>query len=88
MGVFSVLGVQHASWCESGHGILVPRSFQSRNTLRACIVDVGKPSFIVAQVNRRAMCYPAEIFLSVGSTCFVLCFALSLIAGYLTHSFH
>ncbi|WP_457108376.1 amino acid ABC transporter permease [Methylobacterium sp. P5_C11] len=55
-----------------------------KDTSLAYVVGVPELSFVAAQVNNRAMVYPAEIFLCVGAVYGILCATLDGLAARLT----
>ncbi|MGH1575450.1 amino acid ABC transporter permease [Methylobacterium sp. P31] len=57
-----------------------------KDTALAYVIGVPELSFTAAQVNNRAMVYPAEIFLFVGAVYAGLCATLDLVASTLTRS--
>jgi polar amino acid transport system permease protein len=54
-----------------------------KDTSLAYVIGVPELSFVAAQVNNRAMVYPAEIFLFVGAVYAGLCAALDALASRL-----
>ncbi|WP_182180392.1 amino acid ABC transporter permease [Methylobacterium radiotolerans] len=52
-----------------------------KDTSLAYVIGVPELSFVAAQVNNRAMIYPAEIFLFVGAVYGVLCVSLDGLAS-------
>jgi polar amino acid transport system permease protein len=54
-----------------------------KDTSLAYVIGVPELSFVAAQVNNRAMVYPAEIFLFVGAVYGALCLALDWLAAVL-----
>ncbi|MCJ2018319.1 amino acid ABC transporter permease [Methylobacterium sp. E-065] len=54
-----------------------------KDTSLAYVIDVPELSFVAAQVNNRAMVYPAEIFLFVGAVYGALCLALDRLVAVL-----
>jgi len=54
-----------------------------KDTSLAYVIGVPELSFVAAQVNNRAMIYPAEIFLFVGAVYGILCVSLDGLASRL-----
>jgi polar amino acid transport system permease protein len=54
-----------------------------KDTSLAYVIGVPELSFVAAQVNNRAMVYPAEIFLFVGAVYGAFCLALDRLAAVL-----
>jgi len=54
-----------------------------KDTSLAYVIGVPELSFVAAQVNNRAMVYPAEIFLFIGAVYGALCLTLDRLAAAL-----
>ncbi len=57
----------------------------TKDTSLAFIVGLGELSYVASKINDRTLVHPAEIFLLVGATYFVICFALTQFARHLEH---
>ncbi|MEH3062778.1 MAG: amino acid ABC transporter permease [Methylobacterium radiotolerans] len=57
-----------------------------KDTSLAYVIGVPELAFVAAQVNNRAMVYPAEIFLFVGAVYGILCAGLDGLAARLTNT--
>ena len=57
-----------------------------QDTALAYVIGVPELAFVAAQVNNRAMVYPAEIFLFVGAVYGILCAGLDGLAARLTNT--
>ncbi|WCS27496.1 amino acid ABC transporter permease [Methylobacterium sp. NMS14P] len=55
-----------------------------KDTSLAYVIGVPELAFVAAQVNNRAMVYPAEIFLFVGAVYGALCVSLDGLASWVT----
>jgi polar amino acid transport system permease protein len=54
-----------------------------KETSLGYIISLGEVSFIATQINTQLLTRPAEVYLLLGLTYFVLCFSLSRFAFWL-----